>query len=95
MAMVYQRGAPIVARTIPALPSKESPAAQILRRFARSSYAALRRLHCDYHGGVLTLEGCVPTFYTKQIAIALISQVSGIEQFVDRVEVRERPRGAP
>ena len=60
-----------------------------------SSYLALRRLSCDYHEGVLTIRGRVPTFYLKQVAQSLLGKLEGVEEINNLVEVRNadiRPR---
>ena len=55
---------------------KQSPAPQAVAQRALSSspYPALKKLSCDYQGGVLVLKGCLPTYYLKQIAQEVVAQ---------------------
>jgi hypothetical protein len=59
-------------------------------RLRRSGYSALQNLSCDFRAGVLTLRGCLPTYYLKQVALALIATVEGVQQIEDRVEVKRQ-----
>lgn len=63
-------------------------------RLASSSYPSLRTLRCYFHEGVLTLRGCVPNYHLRQVAWKLVGELPGVEEFVDRVEVIDRPRQA-
>jgi osmotically-inducible protein OsmY len=36
---------------------------------------------------VLVLRGKVPTFYTRQVALALVMKVAGVDQVDDRIVV--------
>ncbi|HVA50596.1 MAG TPA: BON domain-containing protein [Pirellulales bacterium] len=56
-------------------------------RLRGSTFVAIRRLTCDVHEGMLTVRGRVPNFYTKQVALSLLSSVPGVEEITDRVEV--------
>ena len=51
-------------------------------------YPALKKLSCDYQGGVLVLRGCLPTYYLKQIAQEVVShQVDGVGRLENRIQV--------
>jgi osmotically-inducible protein OsmY len=65
------------------------PARQAESRLRDSSYVGLRKVRCDFHEGVLTLRGRVPSFYTKQLAQSLAACVPGVEEVVNRIEVQE------
>ena len=52
-----------------------------------NAYLALKNVQCDFHEGVLTLRGCLPTYYLKQMAQAAVGRVSGIRQIVNEIEV--------
>lgn len=67
--------------------SSPSVVAEAHRRLQRSSYPSHRRLECRFHGGVLTIQGRVPSYYLRQIAWALVADLRGIDEFVDRMEV--------
>jgi len=53
----------------------------------RSPYFELRSVSCECHEGVLTLQGRVPSYYLKQLAQSLLSEVPGVVQIDNRVEV--------
>ena len=62
--------------------------AEIARAKLRgSSYLELRDIRCDFSGGVLTLQGCVPTYHLKQLAQANVAEVPGVLEVDNRVEV--------
>jgi osmotically-inducible protein OsmY len=59
------------------------------RRLEASGYLALRRIDCDCEcdGGVLSLRGCVPSHYLKQVAQRIAATVDGIHRVDNRIEV--------
>lgn len=52
-----------------------------------NSYLALKNVHCECAGGVLTLRGCLPTYYLKQMAQALVARLEGVQRIVNEIEV--------
>jgi len=60
-------------------------------RLRNSGYHALRLVSCDFHEGVLTLRGQVPSFYLKQVAQELILRLDGAEEVNNRLEVVAPP----
>lgn len=52
-----------------------------------SPYRAIRRVDCTISEGVLTLTGQVPTYHYKQLAQTAISQLPGVEQIVNSIDV--------
>jgi hypothetical protein len=61
---------------------------ELAERALRSSpYLALRNVTCDGQDGVLVLRGCLPTYYLKQVAQAVVARVDGVGQIVNEVEV--------
>jgi len=52
-----------------------------------SPYLPLRKLTCEYHEGVLTIRGRVPTFYLKQLAQANLQKLALAEEINNQVEV--------
>ena len=66
---------------------KDSVLDKVQRVLAESSYRYLRRVHCAYEDGVLTLRGGMPSFYMKQTLQALVAKVDGVKQIVNLVEV--------
>ena len=59
-------------------------------RLRNSSYWALRTLSCEYHDGVLVLNGRLPTYYLKQIAQTLVEGMDGVLEIANRVDVVRR-----
>jgi osmotically-inducible protein OsmY len=53
-----------------------------------SSYPELCKITCQFYQGVLTLNGAVASYFLKQIAHATVAGVKGIEEIVDRLEVK-------
>jgi osmotically-inducible protein OsmY len=56
-------------------------------RLRGSPYLALRDIGCDYHEGVLTLRGWLPTYYLKQIAQEVGAGVEGVRAIANEIEV--------
>jgi len=52
----------------PAVSEKRAIEELAYTELAKCGYAALRRVRCEYHEGVLTLRGRVSSYYLKQIA---------------------------
>lgn len=71
--------------------SRSSIAESAERRLRESPYQFLKRVSCDFHEGVLTLRGRVPSFFLKQLAQAAVVGLEGVEEVVNRVEVVELP----
>jgi len=59
-------------------------AQQTLRQ---SSYFELHDVSCEFSGGVLTLRGRVPSYHLKQLAQASVTEVPGVVEVHNRVEV--------
>jgi hypothetical protein len=51
------------------------------------SYLALKNVTCDYREGVLTLRGCLPSYYLKQIAQTAVARLAGVDRIVNEIEV--------
>jgi BON domain-containing protein len=58
-----------------------------LWRLQHHSYAALHRISCEFHDGVLVLRGRLASYYLKQIAQSLVTRVDGVEHVDNRIEV--------
>ena len=71
-------------------PRPSSVVAVAERRLQNSSYPSHRALRCTYRNGVLTLHGRVSSYYLRQTACALVADLEGIVELVDRIEVVER-----
>jgi hypothetical protein len=73
----------------PALPPGAAEVAEA--RLRGNPYLALRNVVCTYRHGVLTLYGCLPTYYLKQVALAAVAQVAGVERVANEIEVVTPP----
>ncbi len=62
----------------------EKAAEQWLRH---ANYLELRNVSCDYHKGVLTLRGRVPSYYLKQLAQALLEGLEGVLELNNQLDV--------
>ena len=60
---------------------------QVRRRLHESAYPLHRYLRCSFCDGVLTLHGRVSSYYLRQTALAMLVEVQGVEEIVDRIEV--------
>jgi hypothetical protein len=56
-------------------------------RLRSNAYLALRNVCCDDQDGVLILHGCVPSYYLKQVAQTVVSQVEGVQAIVNNIAV--------
>jgi hypothetical protein len=52
-----------------------------------NAYLALKNVSCDYREGVLTLRGCLPTYYLKQIAQTAVGGLDGVQKIVNLIQV--------
>jgi osmotically-inducible protein OsmY len=56
-------------------------------RLQVSPYFAIRDIGCVYRDGVLTLQGRVPSYYLKQVALAIVADVAGVTTVLNTIEV--------
>ncbi len=68
-------------------PRRLNPADLAERALRNSPYLVLRNVSCECLDGVLTLRGCLPTYYLKQVAQAVVAQVEGVRQVVNEIQV--------
>ena len=66
-------------------------AQQLLRQ---SSYFELHNVSCDFSGGVLTLQGRVPSYHLKQLAQTSVADVPGVVEIHNHLEVTPPPNSA-
>ena len=60
----------------------------VAERALRSGpYPALKKLSCDYRGGVLVLRGCLPSYYLKQIAQEAVASLDGVGRIDNQIQV--------
>ena len=55
-------------------------------------YLALKNVSCEYEQGVLTLRGCLPSYYLKQMAQTAVARLPGVDLIVNEIEVISSPR---
>ena len=78
---------------VPLIKQREAIQALAEGRMRQSGYYELRDVSCDFHEGVLTLRGCVTSYYLKQLAQSLVFHLVGVEELNNRLEViSPRPR---
>ena len=68
-------------------PSDRQLERQIARQLADTNRRGLARLAVSVAGGLITLSGCVATFYEKQLAIETCRGLASIDQLTDAVDV--------
>jgi hypothetical protein len=56
-------------------------------KLRQSAYLALQNLSCEFCAGVLTVRGLLPSYYLKQVALATVATVAGVERIDDQVEI--------
>jgi osmotically-inducible protein OsmY len=92
--------------TLSRIPDRELPAArraypdadlllEVERRLRRSGYLALRDVSCELHAGIARLRGRVPTYYLKQMAQALVSEIEGVRLVINQFAVIARAGRSP
>jgi len=65
----------------------KNPRERVERLLARHPYLALRRISCDFSDGLVTLRGCLPSYFLKQMAQTAIAEADGVERIDNRIEV--------
>jgi osmotically-inducible protein OsmY len=76
------------ARAVIASVDERSTVVRIAQgRLRSSSYHAIREITCEFHEGVLTLRGRVPSYYLKQVVQELIRTVDRVSEINNRVGV--------
>ena len=76
-----------IALLAPPSARRPGPADLAERALCNSPYLSLRNVACAYQDGVLTLRGCLPTYYLKQVAQAVVGRVEGVRRVVNEIEV--------
>ncbi len=71
--------------------TRQQTAEQVAERaeseLRRNAYFALKNIACEYREGVLTLNGCLPTYYLKQVAQEAVARLDGVQRIDNRIEV--------
>jgi osmotically-inducible protein OsmY len=69
---------------------KEIIQAEAQSRLQKSPYQELWNVACDFQEGVLTLRGCVPSFFLKQVAQSIVFVMERVEKINNHLEVVTR-----
>jgi hypothetical protein len=69
-------------------PVAECDLSWLQSQFQNSPYSPLRGIVCELSNGRLTIRGCVPSFYLKQLAHTLALKAVAPERLESRIEVR-------
>ena len=56
-------------------------------RLHDSPYLSLKAVSCEFRDGVLTLRGCLPTYYFKQMAQTAVAGLEGVASVDNQIEV--------
>jgi len=95
MSMSFGKGQPSKGHHALLLAREEAVRAAAEARLRQAEYLPLRQIRCEFHEGVLTLRGWVPTYYLKQLAQTLVGSLDGILELNNRLEVGSARDGAP
>ena len=69
-------------------PDRPTTAQAARRRLGRSCHWQVRQVTCRYHEGVLLLYGQLPSYYLKQLAQEAVRNLEGVEEIINRIEVK-------
>lgn len=87
MSLSFGQGQPSKGRQPPVLAREDAIRTAAETKLRQASYRPLRQVRCEFHEGVLTLRGRVPTYHLKQMAQTLIGSLDGILEVSNRLEV--------
>ena len=60
---------------------------RVSQLFLNSPYAYLHHLSLEFIDNALVIQGKVPTFYLRQVALTLAQKTEGVDQIVDHITV--------
>jgi hypothetical protein len=60
---------------------------QVKSSLHHRGYRSVRTLEIQIERGTAVLQGRVPTFYMRQIAVECVKRVTGVTQIIDRIDV--------
>ncbi|MBL8826856.1 MAG: BON domain-containing protein [Planctomycetaceae bacterium] len=60
---------------------------RVQRALQSSGYRPLQRIRCHVDGGVVELQGRLPTFYLKQLAQSLVVKLGEVQAVNNTIEV--------
>jgi len=67
--------------------NRQSPAEMANGILRASSHDAIRRLECRFAEGVLTIAGTLPSYHEKQLVLATVRKIEGVERFNFLIDV--------
>ncbi len=85
----------------PRLPSRQSPPPvpslqrmnpvqiRVLETLAQANYLELRKVTCEFCGGMLTLRGTVGSYYMKQMAQESLRGLAGVRYIANAIRVSD------
>lgn len=73
--------------TVDGFPARMGPGLAVEQRLGSSGYLALRRVRCECDGDVLSLRGCVPSYFLKQVAQTIAGDTAGIRRVDNQIQV--------
>ncbi len=68
-------------------PQMTSLRQEVISALHQKGYSQLRTLTVHTDPGTVIIEGVLPTYYLRQIALECIKRVSGVSVIVDRIQV--------
>ncbi len=63
---------------------------RVLSSLCRRNYHAYRKLQIDVRDGIVIVQGRVPSYYLRQVAVECIKHVPGVSRLEDLMEVVDR-----
>ena len=91
-SMTVERQAWVVATRQTENPAYDTPSDEIaiaaLQRLRACPQWQLRRLHCEWHAGILSIQGQVSSFYLKQLAQETVRSLADVARIVNHVVER-------
>lgn len=61
---------------------------QVQKSLQQLGYQAVRTLAVQVHQGCLAVQGQVPSYFLRQVALECIKRQDGVTRIIDRIEVR-------
>ena len=84
------------ADTISEIAEKSAPLRQSIEQaLARTGYPELRAVRVGTYDGLVTLTGCVPTYYLKQLAQCAAGSIEGVDGLQNNIVVAVKEGPAP
>jgi osmotically-inducible protein OsmY len=59
-------------------------------RLKASPYRSIHKILCVWDNGLLVLQGSLPSYFQKQLAQEAVSDIKGVSQVINQIEVPGR-----